>query len=292
MLVFSNYPIRKKSYGGANGNKLSIIIDNEIYMLKLPQRAQKNENLSYANSSISEYIGSHIYNLLGINAQETLLGYYNHNNVERISVACKDFENNGYVLKDFASVKNQIIDSTSNGYGTELNDILQTIENQQIIDPVELSNHFWDMFVIDALIGNWDRHNGNWGFLYNQETDDIKIAPIYDCGSCLFPQLDEKSISEILKNKQKMNARVYDFPTSAIMNNGKRINYHDFISSHNYKECDQALKRISKKINLSEINELIDSIDILSDNHKQFLKQILKLRKELIIDKNVKLYKK
>ena len=291
MLVFSNYPIRKKSYGGANGNKLSIIIDNEIYMLKLPQRAQKNENLSYANSSISEYIGSHIYNLLGINAQETLLGYYSHNNVERISVACKDFENNGYVLKDFASVKNQIIDSTSNGYGTELNDILQTIENQQIIDPVELSNHFWDMFVIDALIGNWDRHNGNWGFLYNQETDDIKIAPIYDCGSCLFPQLDEKSISEILKNKQKMNARVYDFPTSAIMNNGKRINYHDFISSHNYKECDQALKRISKKINLSEINELIDSIDILSDNHKQFLKQILKLRKELIIDKNVKLYK-
>ena len=291
MLVFSNYPIRKKSYGGAIGNKLSIIIDNEIYMLKLPQRAQKNENLSYANSSISEYIGSHIYNLLGINAQETLLGYYNQNNVERISVACKDFENNGYVLKDFASVKNQIIDSTSNGYGTELNDILQTIENQQIIDPVELSNHFWDMFVIDALIGNWDRHNGNWGFLNNQETDDIKIAPIYDCGSCLFPQLDEKSISEILKNKQKMNARVYDFPTSAIMNNGKRINYHDFISSHNYKECDQALKRISKKINLSEINELIDSIDILSDNHKQFLKQILKLRKELIIDKNVKLYK-
>ena len=65
MLVFSNYPIRKKSYGVANGNKLSIIIDNEIYMLKLPQRAQKNENLSYANSSISEYIGSHIYKMLG-----------------------------------------------------------------------------------------------------------------------------------------------------------------------------------------------------------------------------------
>ena len=173
MINFSNLPVRKKSYGGANGNKLSILIDNEIYMLKLPQKATKNEYLSYANSSISEYIGSHIYNLLKINAQETLLGLYTYNNVERISVACKDFEKNGYVLKDFASVKNQIIDSSSNGYGTELKDILETIENQHIIDPIELSNHFWNMFIIDALIGNWDRHNGNWGFLYNQETDDI-----------------------------------------------------------------------------------------------------------------------
>lgn len=287
MYNFKNYPIKKKSYGGANGNKLSIVIDNEIFMLKLPQKATKNENLSYANSSISEYIGSHIYNLLGVKAQDTLLGYYTHNNIERVAVACKDFEKNGFVLKDFASVKNQIIDSTSNGYGTDLQDILQTIENQQIMDPVELSDHFWNMFIIDALIGNWDRHNGNWGFLYNQETDDIKLAPIYDCGSCLFPQLDEKSIIDILKSKQKMNARIYDFPTSAIMNGGKRINYYDFISSHLYKECDKALIKISKRINLDIINELIDSIEVLSDNHKHFLKSILKLRKEIIIDKNI-----
>ena len=36
------------------------------------------------------------------------------------------------------------------------------------------------MFVVDAFIGNWDRHNGNWGFLYNQETDKLEIAPIFD----------------------------------------------------------------------------------------------------------------
>ena len=34
------------------------------------------------------------------------------------------------VLKDFTSVKNQIIDSNSNGYGTELKDIIETIEKQ------------------------------------------------------------------------------------------------------------------------------------------------------------------
>ena len=222
MINFSNLPVRKKSYGGANGNKLSILIDNEIYMLKLPQKATKNEYLSYANSSISEYIGSHIYNLLKINAQETLLGLYTYNNIERISVACKDFEKNGYVLKDFASVKNQIIDSSSNGYGTELKDILQTIENQHIIDPIELSNHFWDMFIIDALIGNWDRHNGNWGFILNKESEQIIFAPIYDCGSCLNPMLEDSDIQKISETELK-NLAINTY--SCIKENGKKINY-------------------------------------------------------------------
>jgi len=282
LMNFTSLPIRKKSYGGANGNKISVVINDNLYMLKLPSHAPKNPNLSYANSCVSEYLGSHIFNMLGIEAQETILGIFNYNDIERISVACKDFEKNGYILKDFASVKNQIIDSNSNGYGTELLDILETIEKQQLIDQVVLSNHFWNMFVIDALIGNWDRHNGNWGFLYNQETDDIKLAPIFDCGSCLFPQIDEEIIIKCIKDENEMNARIYDFPTSAILLNNKRINYYKFIKSHEYEECDKAITRIKEKIDLEKINSLIDELDCISDNHKLFLKTIIKRRYEVL----------
>lgn len=288
MLNFNDYQLKKKTYSGANGNKISILIDNELYMLKIPQHANKNDNLSYSNSAISEYIGSHIFNILGIKAQDTALGIYTFHGVERISVACKDFEKDGYVLKDFASVKNQVIDSNSNGYGTELNDVLEAIEKQMLVDPKILSDHFWNMFIVDALIGNWDRHNGNWGFLYNQEKDDIKLAPIYDCGSSLFPQLDEEEIIKILNDKQKFNARIYDFPTSSLLINNKRINYYSFISSHEYKECDEALIRVSKLIDLNKIDVLIDSVECISDNHKKFLKLIIKSRKEIIIDKNLR----
>lgn len=288
MYDFTKYPIKKKTYSGANGNKISILIDDELYMLKMPQHANKNENLSYSNSAISEYIGSHIFNMIGIKAQETLLGIYEFHGVKRISVACKDFEKDGYVLKDFASVKNQVIDSNSNGYGTDIKDVLEAIEKQMLVDPKTLSDYFWEMFVVDALIGNWDRHNGNWGFLYNQDKDDIKLAPVYDCGSCLFPQLDDEEIKKILKEKQKFNARIYDFPTSALSINNKRINYYNFISSHEYKECDEALKRISKRIDIDIINSLIDEIELISDEHKVFLKKIIKARKEIIIDKNLK----
>lgn len=280
LLNFTNLPLKKKSYSGANGSKLSIIIKNELYMLKLPSHATKNENLSYANSCISEYLGCHIFKMANILTQDTILGIYNYKGIDRIAVACKDFETNGYKLLDFAAIKNQIIDSSSNGYGTELNDILTTIENQRIMDPIELSNHFWNMFVIDALIGNWDRHNGNWGFLYNQDTDEIKLAPIFDCGSSLFPQMDEDLAKKILNDKGLFNARVFDFPTSAILYNGKRINYYKFIKSHEYKELDDAILRLRDKIDISKINTLIDDVNYLKDIQKNFLKLIIKKRYE------------
>ena len=134
MIDFSNSPLRKKGYGGANGSKLSIIYNNEAYMLKLPNHATRNSKLSYAHSPISEYIGCHIFNLLGIKAQETVLGYYNYNNVKRIVVACKDFVEPGFEFIDFASIKNQIIDSSSNGYGTDIKDILDAINTQSSFD--------------------------------------------------------------------------------------------------------------------------------------------------------------
>lgn len=284
MIDFTNLPTRKKAYGGANGNKLSVVFNGELYMLKMPMRSTRNPGLSYTNSCTSEYLGCHIFNMLGVKAQETLLGKYTYHGKDRTVVACKDFTLPGTVIMDFASVKNQIIDSVSNGYGTELSDILDTIEKQTVVEPNILKQHFWNMFVIDAFIGNWDRHNGNWGFLYNQEKDQIEIAPIYDCGSALFPQIDDEIIKKVLSSKSEMNARVYDMPTAAILHNGKRINYYQIIKSHEYKDCDEAIKRISPKIDLEAINNLIDKVEQLSDLQKDFLKKILKLRKEEIID--------
>lgn len=284
MIDFTNLPTRKKAYGGANGSKLSVIYNNELYMLKLPMHALKNPNLSYTNSCTSEYLGCHIFNMLGVKAQETLLGTYEYHGKVRTVVACKDFTSPGVTIMDFASVKNQIIDSASNGYGTELSDILDTIEKQTAVDPKELKVHFWNMFVIDAFIGNWDRHNGNWGFLYNQETDHMEIAPIFDCGSALFPQIDDELIKKVMSSKAEMTARVYDMPTSAILINGKRANYYKLITSGEYTDCTEAVQRIAPRIDLQAINELINSIEQLSVLQKEFLIKILKLRKELIID--------
>ena len=284
MIDFTNLPIRKKAYGGANGSKLSVVYNNELYMLKLPMHALKNPNLSYTNSCISEYLGCHIFNILGVKAQETILGIYKFHGKVRNVVACKDFTSKNTIFLDFASVKNQIIDSASNGYGTELMDILDTIQKQNVVNPKELEEHFWNMFVVDTFIGNRDRHNGNRGFLYNQEKDEMKIAPIFDCGSALYPQINDEMIKKVMSSKTEMDARVYDMPTSAILVDGKRANYFKLITSLKYNGCNEAIKRIVPKINLDKINFLIDESEQISELQKEFLKKILKFRKEKILD--------
>ncbi len=104
------------------------------------------------------------------------------------------------------------------------------------------------------------------------------MAPIFDCGSCLYPQIDDTTIEKCLNDKNEFNARVYDFPTSAILKNGKRINYYSFITSHEYKECDKAVERAKKLIKLEEIYKLIDNLTIITNNHKLFLKKIIEAR--------------
>ena len=292
LINFSDLPKRNKAYAGANGNKISVIYQGEQYMLKFPSHARLNKDMSYSNSCFSEYLGCKIYESLGIPVQKVLLGTYNSKVQDRIVVACKDFTEPGIVLQDFASLKNQMIDSERSGYGTELSDILYTFEEQSAFDPVLLRRRFWDMFVVDTFIGNWDRHNGNWGFLYDTRTDHVELAPVYDCGSSLYPQADEKIMKSVLSDPSELQYRIYEVPTSAIQHNGKRIKYYDFISSFEYPDCNDALKRIVPRIDLDAINKIIDDIALASDLQKEFFKTILKERKSLILDQSLDLLKK
>ena len=118
------------------------------------------------------------------------------------------------------------------------------------MDPGVLMERFWDMFIVDAFIGNWDRHNGNWGFLYDTRTDEMALAPVYDCGSSLYPQADEHIMASVLEKPSELNFRVYEIPTSAIMVNGKKLKYFDFLSSHQNEDCNRALKRITSRIDM------------------------------------------
>lgn len=283
---------RRKSYAGANGSKISIIHDGELYMLKFPGDAKKNEKLSYSNGCISEYLGCHIFDSIGIPVQDTLLGTYDIHGKTKIVVACKDFTKPGIILQDFASLKNQIIDSGHNGYGTDLQEILQTFTEQDAIDPKVISDRFWDMFIVDALIGNWDRHNGNWGFLYDQQNDTLDLAPVFDCGSCLYPQADAAIMQSVLENSAERNLRIFEVPTSAIRIGNKKIKYFDFISSLQNEDCNKALERIVPRINLQAIDNLIEEIPCLDDLQKRFYKTMLKERKTIILDQSLQLLRK
>lgn len=292
MIDFTDMPIRKKAYAGANGGKIAVMYEGEQYMLKFPPHPKRNKEMSYTHSCISEYLGSHIFDIVGIPVQQTLLGIYRVNGKEKVVVACKDFTTYETVLQDFASLKNTLIDSGHSGYGTELSEIIEAIEEQSFIDPVTLREHFWDMFIVDALIGNWDRHNGNWGFLYNNRSDEISIAPIYDCGSCLYPQADDTVMEMTLNDPAEMDFRIFEILVSGIRMNGEKIRYFDFISSLQNRDCNAALERIVPRIDMQRIAALVNDTPYASDLQKLFYLTMLKERKEKILDKSLSLLRR
>lgn len=285
MVDFTDCEINKfKYYGGKNGGKICVVYNKEDYMLKFPpiNEAGINEH-EYSNSCISENISCNIIKTLGLKVQDTILGTYKINGKEKIVVACKDFTTNGTTFKQFAELKNSQIETSKNGYGTELSEVIETIENQTIYDVQELKEFFWDMFIADSLVGNFDRHNGNWGFLINESLKKIEIAPIYDCASCLYPQLTDDKISEIINNDEEMEARVFVFPTSALKIKDKKINYFNFINSLENEECNQALLRIFPKIDRNNIYKIVDDTPYISNIRKKFYKKIIELRYEKIL---------
>ena len=276
MIDFTSCEINKfRYYGGRNGGKICIIYNNEEYMLKFPVASESTEEHEYSNSCISEYIACHILQTLGLNVQETILGKYNSGGNEKIVVACKDFTSYGKVFRQFAELKNSQIETSKNGYGTEISEVLETIELQQIYDVIKLKEFFWDMFIADCLVGNFDRHNGNWGFLIDEKSKEVQIAPIYDCASCLYPQLTDSRIAEIIDLKDEMDARIYTFPNSALKENDNKINYYDYITSLKNQDCNNALKRIVPLIDINKINEIIEKTEYISDLRKEFYKRIV-----------------
>lgn len=184
------------------------------------------------------------------------------------------------ILKKKATITSE----SSNGSGTELSEIIETIQNQKFCNTKEVLEFFWDMFIVDTYLGNFDRHNVNWGFLVNEEKNSKRIAPIYDCGSCLYPQATDENLKEFLSNREKIEERIYIFPTSAIKVNKIKINMYDFLKTTNDENCIKSLNKVTKKIieKENEINRLIDTLPV-SEIRKNFYKLMLKERKEKIL---------
>ena len=281
---FTSCPrISYRAYNGANGKKVAVMFQGEPWILKFPPNvsARPNEQ-SYSNSCFSEHLGSSVYRLLGVPCQDTVLGTF-INGKTKIVCACKDFTRPGVHLYDFCSIKNTIIDSETGGTGTELSDILETIERQSFVDSVIVFERFCQMFVIDALIGNFDRNNGNWGFLVEEDTKSSSLAPVFDCGSCLLPQADDSIMQRCLDDEDEMNARIYTFPTSMIKQNNNKINYFDFLHTPDMPQgLRSALNQLLPRIQALDFTALVNATPYLTLLQRQFYIQYLTQRRQIL----------
>ena len=286
MIDFTNCKELISTYGGSEKKK-KIVYENKIYLLKFPDPIRdKGNTLSYMNNQFSEYIGCHIMESLGISVQRTIIGIYDENFKKKIVVACEDFTDSDNELVEFTKLANSVT-RIDNKFKCNIEDVYSVIDNTKIIkNKEEIIKSFWDMFVADALIGNPDRHLDNWGLLYNIKTNSYIFSPIYDCGSCLHALFSNEKKEKILANKIEMKNVAYNIKSAYSMNH-RRIFYSE-IFKNPPRDLKDAILRIAPRIDMGKINAIIDSVPAISNVDKQFFKESIKIRKELIIDKALK----
>lgn len=274
MKDYSKYPDGNRFYSGAERKK-SILIDEKPYLVKF----QKNSREGLRFNHVSEYLGSHIFSLLGIETQETFLGIYKGENV----VVIQDFLGEDEIFVPFNGVGDSSLEQDKEKYQYSYEDIIEMLQvNVKLTDVHQTIDLFWDMFIVDAFIANFDRHGSNWGFI--KKDNMYRLAPVFDNGSSLFPQLNsDEKIDAVLGSQEEIDKRIYKFPTSQVKYMGKKSSYYEIISSLAFEECNKALVRIVKRIDLEKINRLIDTVENISEKRRAFYKTILEQRYEKIL---------
>lgn len=283
MIDFSKCDEELNNYKGSEKKK-TLIYDNKKYLVKFPDPIrEKNKNISYINNAFSEYVGSNIFKIAGFETQNTILGKYNYNGKEKIVCACEDFTDGNHVLYEFENLA--LSTNPDKKIETELSDVMEVIDEINstkkinIILNDNIKEKFWDMFIIDCLIGNTDRHNGNWGLLINAKSNRAIFSPIYDCGSCLNPMLEDEAIQNLTEVEIK-NLAINCY--SCIKENGKKINYMTYIKQMKNEECNNAICRVFDKIDIEKIKKFINGIEVMSNVRKDFYIKIIEIRYESI----------
>ncbi len=283
---FSNDKRIFRSLGGSD-RKFEVEHDGIPYILKFSENHAKKTDMStsYVNNVISEYISSHIAATTGLPVHETVLGTYNN----QLVVGCRDFREPDEENMEFQEFVRSVYDSKDVRRVIRLDQIYETLNDINSF-PEALKDasikRYWDTFVVDSLVGNFDRHIGNWGYIVKD--NKIKIAPIYDFGSTLLPQLSDDGIDEIINNEYEMTKRVLVFPSPALFitkEKAGKVGYYDMLSSDYDHNCTEAVKRIAPRIDTDKINQVIDEVPLITNKRKDFYKQYIALRKELIIDR-------
>lgn len=292
------YSDKHGTYGGASGFKDGLNIDGQDWIVKYPKNASylsRHEEMSYTYDPVSEYLGSHIYDLLGYPVHETML-------VERrnkIAVACRDFIDDAArerlieirtiknaVNEQLAAILEQDFNSTSSSHVVHFEELLLHLEHNEILTNVDgLKELFYDMLVVDIFINNSDRNDCNWGIIRSPGHPD-RPAPVFDNGGSFNGKTPDSRLERIMQSENIMKDSAVNGIT-AFGKEGKPFLARDVIKM-DIPELRQAIVKNVPKIkeNMENINHLINELPdkACSPVRKEFYKQSLAIRLELILE--------
>lgn len=227
---FENCPLSKwdATYLGQAGTKDGVIYNGRNWMVKYAKstNGMDTEGISYTTSPLSEYIGSHIYQILGFDTHDTRMVIRNG----KLAVACRDFREEGDILLEIRALKNKEnpvlqdeldrrFSETGSSHLVNLEELMLHMEKNVAMSHIAgLKERFWDCAIIDILINNNDRNNGNWGIIRTAMGEE-KLAPVYDNGDCFSNKASDKRLEYLLSSDINIKNSALNTTTCFGLNN-------------------------------------------------------------------------
>lgn len=284
----SKIPLELNRYDGT-AEKTAMRVDGHRYMLKFGENNPVKRwpsQTSYTNTPVNEYLGSHIFASAGIPTQKTSLCTYK----ERSCVACRDFVDDsgpGSLLVPFRQLETSMPGESSRSSRIPSWEFVSHVfEDHPMLEPIRDAalKAYRQTICIDALIGNFDRHAGNWGYLSFDDGRSVAgPAPVYDCGSSLYSQASEETISHYLADYDSAVRHICNRPPMCLTLEGKRLKYDEFLLSEVGKPFREELVELWSSIDLDRIDAIIDDTPGTDELHRRFFKQTIGLRYDLIL---------
>ncbi len=174
--------------------------DNTFWLFKFPRKG--------TGEHWSEKIASEVAKLLKISHGEIQLAEF----YEDLGSSARNFVGTGMELRH----GNQLLAEVISGYdkcGRRFEQTSHTLENiwhtfdRIVSDPDSITStkvHFAHYLILDAIIGNTDRHHENWGVLLRRHDGGYlgKLAPSFDHASSLGRELSDKGREDRLKDNR------------------------------------------------------------------------------------------
>ena len=156
IIDFSSCPLsaRNLEYGGRAGEKKGVVFEGSNWILKFPKNTSGMDNvkgLSYVTSPLSEYLGSHIYALLGYSVHDTRLGICFDGHRFKVVCACKDFisDEEDELLIPYTALRNDTSPTimerrdSSSFSASNISEIIFQLDNNTILNSLpNTKKHF------------------------------------------------------------------------------------------------------------------------------------------------------
>ncbi|WP_169172687.1 HipA domain-containing protein [Bifidobacterium oedipodis] len=291
---FEGAPLSGRFYGGDAGRKVGVTWNGADWILKYPGPTRHLEGSvpSYTSAPLSEYLGSHVYAMLGVPVHDTMLGIRDG----KLVCACHDFTDTGRRLVEFHDLKNSLSDdepgfseAPSSGRGVVLADVRAALHRIPILMEINgVVERFWNMFVIDAFIRNIDRNNTNWGILTGGG-QPAELAPVYDNGSSFFNKRTDGGIDRRLSDADLIRQDAFDVRSCYTDDRGKPIAPLKYIASGQDEDCNKAFARFMERYDADAFDTLLDmvpdqayGVTVMTDEYREYHRRVMRYRYESI----------